>query len=431
VRPRLIDRRTLLRGSGVALALPLLDAMTARAATAPRRLITFYFPCGTHLPDWTPPGDGSLPATMSPCLEPLAPLRQHLVVVTGLAKAAAQHKPGGVDGAGHARGTGTFATGMPCTKFGAGGPSVDQVAAQALGASTRLRSLVVAADSARRGFVDGLSEAHMCNVSWTATNTPVPAERDPRRLFDRLFAGPSTPAAARRLAAERRSVLDVVNSDIHRLERQVGAADRARVDQHLTAVRELERQLDRPWEPLRCRVPSPPAAAKGQSSDERVRLLIDLQILALSCDLTRFGSFQLANAASEAPMPHLDINEGLHTVSHDTTDAGRDKFRRMVAHQMKQFAYLLDGLRRMPEGSGTLLDQTLVFCSSEVADGARHTYEDMPVVLAGHAGGLRGGRHLRYPKRSLNDLFVALLHLVGAPSGRFGDDGSGPLPIAG
>lgn len=442
-----LNRRALLRGAGVAVALPVLDAMLddrgllsrpahAGSRTIPVRLITLHWPNGTVMSRWNPTGTG--PAyTLSESLRPLAgfalpdgtevpAMRADVNVISGLKNTVADL---GAGGGGHIRALAAFGNGMPMTLTSAGGITIDQVAANALGGATRFPSIPVAVQPAETANWDGASAAIFNNLSWAGVNRPVPADRDARALFQRLFSAPSSPSAAERAALYRRSVLDYVRGDLARLDRRVGAVDRQRLDEHLTSIRELERQST--VNTAVCALATAPQGVEAMSGDEYARLMMRLMVMALRCDLTRYASFQLYHPGNLYPwLGPAWTNLERHGLSHRTDAEANDLVVIATQYNVKQFAYLCSLLKDASEGDGSLLDHALVYATSEVSEGASHTYTDMPILLGGKGGNrVRAGRHLRYANdRTFNDLFVSMLNYLGVPTERFGHDGTAPLP---
>jgi hypothetical protein len=411
-----ISRRTVLRGSGALVALPVLEAMLPRrahAATDTPILVAFFVPNSLPLEFFVPAATGS-GFELTPLLEPLAAHRESLVVVSGV------QGVGGPDS--HAAGTCAFSTGVECSTLGAGGPSFDQVAAQQLGGDLPFASLVVTANNQASYDSNGYSSACFANVSWSAAEQPVPAERDPAVLFTRLF-GDGTPLAAieaERRLARRRSVLDNVKADIDRLRPRLGNGDRMRLEAHLDAVREVEQRLD---VQVSCEVPDPPSGYPESTwetgYDERARLLLDLLALGLSCGLTRYGSFMYHDGGADDPG---DIAAGLpgrhHSAAHE---ANRETMRQYSLVHMDALAYFLDRLAAAPGSTGSLLDDALVVCGTELGDGTGHTAHDLPFVLAGGAGGsIAGGRHLATDGAPVSALHLSVLRTCGVELESFG-----------
>lgn len=432
-----LSRRTFLQGAGTLVALPLLEAMipsTARAQRPiPRRFIGYFVPCGIHMAAFTPMAEGAEFA-LTPILEPLAAHRSNVMVLSGLA-----NLPGRPDGAGdHAGGTGSFLTGRHCFKTESenikNGVSVDQVMARsAMGQATRLSSLVIGTEggSSVGGCDSGYSCAYSRNISWAGEATPVGKEVNPRSVFDRLFAGSDPTANAVQLEKRRlykKSILDFVSEDATRLQSKLAQTDRAKLDEYLTGVRELERQLTQAPVAQLCDVPAAPM--HPMNVELAVRHMTDLMVLALQCDQTRVVSFMLGNGGSNRPFPFLNIGEGHHELSHHQDNAENHRKLQVInTWEVGELARLLDRLKAVPEGDGTLLDSTLVFWSSEIEDGNAHRHTNLPIVLAGGARiGLRPGRHVVYRNREpISNLFTTFLETMGIEAATFGDDGTGPL----
>ncbi|MCA9710113.1 MAG: DUF1552 domain-containing protein, partial [Myxococcales bacterium] len=365
---RTISRRTMLRGGSVLLGLPLLEGLRprrARAAVAPTPLITFFLPNSLPLESFVPAAVGGGYA-LTPLLEPLAGLREELVVISGI------QGVGGPDS--HAAGTCAFSTGVPCTTLGAGGPSIERVAAEVSGSTAPYTSLAVSANSQASYDSNGYSSACFSNISWSGPEQPVPAENDPAALFSRLF-GDGTPQAALDAeirAARRHSVIDHVKQEIERLHPRLGQDDRLRLDAHLQAVREVEQRID---VSIECEVPPPPSGYPEQTwetgYDERARLMLDLLALALSCGMTRHASFMYHDGGVDDPG---DVAAGLpghqHSAAHDGDRSLMQQYSRV---HMEALAYFLERLRQAPGAAGTLLDDSLVLMGTELGDGTTHT----------------------------------------------------------
>jgi len=432
-----ISRRTVLRGlSGTVMGLPFLEIMGAHTlaaeavkASAPRRLAFIYVPIGAHMANWTPKKEGA-GHELSPTLMPLAPHQKDVLVLSGLACDKA--RPNG-DGAGdHARASGAWLTGcQPRKTAGANfqaGVSVDQVAASRLGDRTRLPSLELGIERYRgTGNCDsGYSCVYEHTVAWRSPTSPLPTEVNPKLVFDRLFsARPNDPDRLKRNEL-RASVLDTVLEDARGLEKQLGGADKQKLDQYLSCVRELELRIARadtlpPVQP-------PEGAAKPQvvpaDYQEHCRLMSDLLVLAFQTDVTRIATFMFAREGSEIQYRNLGISEGHHECTHHR---GNQKLIENVCKinqfHIEQFAYLLSKLKAVREGEGTLLDNSMVVYGSGIEDGSLHTHTDCPTLLAGKGGGsLKSGRHLRYPKETpVNNLWLALLDRMGARTEKLGD----------
>ncbi len=433
-----LSRRTALKGMGAAISLPLLEAMLpARtlAAPAPLRLAFLYVPNGKHMADWTPKEEGS-GYTLPAILEPLQGVKDELVVLTGLALDKA--RPHG-DGPGdHARAMASFLTARQAKKtHGAdirAGVSVDQLLAQKVGSATRFPSLELGCDRGpNAGNCDsGYSCAYSTNLSWRTESTPTSKEIDPRQVFERLFTT-SDPRADPNLARRdlyKRSILDFVAEDTTRLRARLGVTDQRKVDEYLTAIREIEQRLSK----------APPAVEVGQTRmvkpagipkdyKEHLRLMTDLLVLAFRGDLTRIATFVYANDGSNRSYSFLGVPEGHHDLSHHGRDkAKQEKIKKINLFHVSQFAYLLEKLKSIPEGEGTLLDHCLIVYGSGISDGDAHNHDNLPVLLAGKGRGtVRTGRHVRFRKETpLANLYVSLLDRAGVKMEAFGDS-TGPL----
>lgn len=439
--PRL-SRRHVLRAGTALLGLPLLEAMLPRGPrgaayaselTEPTRLLYYYVPNGMHMPAWTPTDTG--PAfTLSPTLAPLAAHRDQTLVLTGLAnRNAIESLPGD-----HARGTGAFLTAqLPVRTEGSGirnGISVDQVAAAELGLATRFSSLQLGMEGGISvGNCDsGYSCAYVRNISWADAETPLPKMTNPLVVFHRLFgtpAGALTLEQIERQQARRTSILDYARQDADALRVRLGATDRQKLDQYLTGIRAVERQILEAGD-LTCGPDSPPDAF-----DQDVQLwssvMNQLMVQALACDQTRVLSFMFGNGGSNRSFPFLGVTGAHHEISHHQGNV--ENHARLMAinrFEVACLADLLDGLRAqtMPDGS-TLLDNTLVYFSSEIEDGDAHRHTNLPVLVCGGAGRhLATGQHIRLTtERPMANLFVSMLHAAGVGVDRFGNDGDGPL----
>jgi hypothetical protein len=442
-----ISRRTVLRGLGTAVALPWLDAMTrplsAWAATpgkvAPVRMAFLYIPNGANMKEWTPKGS-ELDFELPKILEPLSAFKDDVLVMTGLSQDGGKaHGDGPGD---HARSLASFLTGThPRKTAGAdirAGISVDQVAARKIGRNTRLPSLELGCErGAQAGNCDsGYSCAYSSNISWRSESVPMAKEVNPKLVFDRLFGkGPATSAADQAKNKKyRKSILDFVAEDARDLQSRLGTGDRRKVEEYLTAIREIEVRIDRANSPDQEEtaplVDYPQPAGVPKDYQEHIRLMLDLMALAFQTDTTRISTFMYANEGSNRSYPSLDAREGHHELSHHGGDAQKlRKIRDINNFHMQQFAYLLDKLKGVKEGEGTLLDNVMIVYGSGIGDGNRHNHDDLPVVLAGRGGGtIKTGRHLVYPNGTpLNNLYLCMLDRVGAPVDSLGDS-KGRLP---
>jgi hypothetical protein len=429
-----LSRRTVLRGMGATVALPLLDSMNpAFAATSepPVRLGFVYVPNGVTLADWTPKGEGA-GFECSRILKPLEPFREDLLVLSGLA-----HKNGEAlgDGPGdHARAGGSYLTGAhPRKTAGAdiqNGVSIDQVAAGSLGQKTRLASLEMGCEESRTvGNCDsGYSCAYTNSISWRSPTTPMPPEMNPRMVFERLFGAddaPRDPAARARRARDRRSILDLVSARTKSLVQDLGPTDRRKLDEYLNGVREIERQIERAETDGR-EVVAPMEKPEGVPAAfaDYVALMLDLQAAAFQADLTRVATFMMGREGSLQSYPEIGVPDSHHPLTHHRGQPELvEKVTKINAFHAELFARFVAKLKATPDGEGSLLDHSMIVYGSGLSDGDKHTHNDLPVVLAGKgAGRLKTGRHLVYPKETpMTNLFLALLERIGQPAESLGD----------
>jgi hypothetical protein len=430
-----LPRRTFLRGLGATLALPLLDAMVPalsamqNGAKPVPRLGFFYAPNGTYLPNFHPRIVGK-DFEFTPVLKSLEPLREHVVVVSGLANKGAENlsEGGGV----HTRvGTAWLSGIRPKKTEGAdieAGVSIDQMAAPVISKDTPLQSLQLALDY---DFVvgsceNGYSCVYQRTYSWKTPTTPMPMESNPRAVFERMFGeGGSATERAARLRRDR-SVLDLAMEDMSRLMKRVGVRDRAAVDEYLTAVRDVEQRIQRAE-----RQSAQSATPIGEqpvgipdSFDDHAKLMFDLNFLAFQADVTRVSAFQISRELSGRPYPWIGVPDGHHTVSHHQLDPEKiTKATKINAYHMSLFARLLEKMKNTPDGDGSLLDHSIMMYGTGMGDSDHHTPVNLPVVLAGGGcGQLAGGRHLEYPADTpLTNLGLTLLGKVGVEMDKIAD----------
>jgi hypothetical protein len=436
-----LPRRTFLRGIGATLALPLLDAMvpalTAQAQTAARpvrRLGFIYLPNGvarnfTGINYWTPVGEGAA-FEFSPILAPLAPHRDRIVVISGLAQHQADAFDDGANGD-HTRGTSSWLTGVhPKRTEGAdlrNAMSADQIAAAEIGKDSGLPSLELAIDL---NFLGGQCEnsyacAYMNTLAWRTPSAPLPTENNPRIVFERLFGDGGSPEQRLVQARENRSILDSVMSDLQRLQQSLGAGDRAKVTDYVDAVREVERRIQgverRNGSDLQdLTQPS----GIPERFDEHVKLMYELQWLAYRADITRVVTFMLGRELNFRTYPEIGITEGHHGLSHHQDNPTQlAKYARLNTYQTELFNGFLEKLKSTPEGDGTLLDHSLFLYGAALSNPNLHAHYDLPVVLVGSAAGqLRGGRHIVYKQETpMTNLLLSMLDKVGVPVEKLGD----------
>jgi hypothetical protein len=431
-----LSRRAFLRGAGASLALPWLDAMLpalGRSAPPPVLRALFVFaPNGKKMDEWTPKEAGAL-GELPYLLEPLLPMREHLLVLSGLALDGARaHGDGPGD---HARAAGAFLTCMHPKKTGGAdiraGTSIDQVLARHWEAATRLPSLELGMEPGRAaGICDsGYSCAYTHHVAWRDPTTPLAKQTNPRDVFEGLFGDPEVllgDEQALRRRARRQSVLDAARDDARRLQQQLGEGDRERLDGYLTAVRELEKRLQRADHGPKVAVPA--GLLAPADFPERLDLMYALIALAFETDSTRAVTFMLGNAGSNLSYPFLDVANGHHALSHHgRKPENLEGIRRINRFHVERLAAFLGRLRATNSGSSSLLDQCIVVYGSGIGDGDRHNHNDLPILVAGHGGGWPMGRHLASRRDTpLANLYLSILGRAGVEATRFGDS-SGEL----
>ena len=434
-----LPRRTFLRGAGATLALPLLDSMVPAFAAVRRsaakpvpRLFTGYVPNGVIMDRWTPAAEGAL-TDLPPTLEPLAPFRDRLLVVSGLADAPAFPLPG--EGTGdHVRAAATFLTGVHPKKTDGpdirGGTSMDQMAAGVLGRETVLASLELAIDPNELiGACEaGWSCAYANTLSWRNPTTPLPMENQPRAVFERLFgdADDTTPEARRARLREDRSILDSLVREVADFQRVLGPGDRTKVTQYLEAIRDVERRIRLAEAQSHRELPelARPSGGIPDTFEEHARVMLDLQVLAFQADLTRVVTFMMSREVSPRTYPELGIPDPHHGLSHHQNRPEQmAKLAKLNRHHVEQLAYFMEKLAATPDGDGTLLDQVLIQYGCGISDGNQHLHVNLPVLVAGGAAGaVSGGRHLRVAEETpLTNLQLAVLEKLGVPTEKLGD----------
>ncbi|MCH7687124.1 MAG: DUF1552 domain-containing protein [Planctomycetes bacterium] len=436
----LLARRTFLKGlSGTAMGLPLLEAMlpqTLAAAKAaktagkpPVRMAFVFFPNGAIMPEWRPCGDGEH-YYLSKTLEPLEKFKSEFNIFTGLAQDNGRAKG---DGPGdHARCASTYLTGAhPYKTSGADirvGVSVDQIAADKIGRLTKLPSLELGIDRGRNaGNCDsGYSCAYSSNIAWKTETTPLPKEINPRLVFERLFGSGDPDGKIARRNFYRKSILDLVAEDASKLQQRLGKTDRRKIDEYFTSVREIEQRIIRADRLVREQRPDDFETPPGIPSEmtEHIRLMYDLMLLAFRTDTTRICTFMLGNAGSNRTYPWLGVREGHHTLSHHGGNKRkREQIRRIDRWLIMQFRYLVEQMKAIKEGEGTLYDNMMALYGCAIADGNAHNHENLPVMIAGRAGGaITPGRYVRYRRETpMSNLFLSMLDIMGVKEKSFGD----------
>ena len=432
IKKKCISRRTMLRGTGVALALPLLDAMipalTATAATvaAPanlKRIGYVYIPMGFNPKRWIP--EGETLDKLSFALSPLEKVKKQVTVITNTDLQNAY--PGS-----HATSNSAFLSAARAKQTEStdyyNGITVDQIAAKKIGQQTQLPSLELSMDMlATVGQCDnGYACVYQNNLSWASPTQPLPSEAHPRLVFEMLFGEGGTPEQRREALKKRASLLDSVTLEIKRIKKRVGASDRGKIDSYLQSIREVERRIqmaestakDNPLPDLDRPVGVPAAYA------DHARLMFDLQLLAFQGDITRVVSFQLAREASTRTYPEIGVSDPHHPVSHHGNNPEKlEKVAKINKFHVSLFAEFLEKMKEVPEGDGSLLDHSLYMYGSGMGDPHKHDHSNLPIVVAGGAAGkMRGGRHIRFKDPTpLSNVHLTLLNKVGVPMETFSD----------
>ena len=432
VTKKAMPRRTFLRGAGVALALPLLDAMipsfSARAAaalTSVRRLGFVYIPMGSNIRQWTPQGVGTI-TELSPTLKALTPVLHQITVLSNM-ELKNSYSPGN-----HSTSNSGFLSAAKA-KMTEGADyqlatTVDQIAAKQFGKETRLPSLELSMDlTAPIGACDGgMSCAYMNSLAWSSPTTPLPTEGNPRVIFERLFGDGGSSADQLAALREDGSMIDWVTEDIARVQKKLGAGDRTKVNEYLDTVRELERRIQQA-EGQMSKNTMPdldrPIGVPG-SYAEHAKLMFDLQVLAMRTDVTRVISFQLAREASTRTYPEVGVTEAHHPTSHHGNDPEKlAKLARINGYHVSLFGYYLEKLQATPDGDGTLLDHSMIVMGSGMGNPDVHDHTNLPIILAGGGSGkLKGGRHVKYAEPTpMANLHLTLLEKTGIHMEQFAD----------
>jgi hypothetical protein len=431
-----LSRRTLLRGFGTALALPMLDAMVpamGKGATsaAPLRLAFNYIPNGVNYKEWRPAGNGA-DFQFSRILKPIERHRKDMLVLSGLDI----HNGNALgDGGGdHARAGASYLTGVhPHKTAGAdihGGTSADQIAAEVVGKQTRLASLELGCEDSRTvGNCDtGYSCAYTNSISWRNPTLPLPPETNPRVIFERLFGTDDLqvdPAAKARRTLLRKSILDVVGERTQKLLSDVGPADRRKLDEYMTGVREVERRIQMSEADTHKFTPNlekPTGVPIGFG--DYAKLMFDLQILAFQADLTRVSTFMYGREGSVRTYNEIGVADPHHPITHHRNLPDLlEKIAKINTFHVELFAYYLDKLKATQDGDGTLLDHSMIVYGGALCDGNQHGHENVPTVLVGRAGGrFSTGRHIAYPQGTpITNLYMALLDQMGVHPESIGD----------
>jgi len=432
ITKKALPRRTFLRGVGASIALPFLDAMIPALATSAqsldpvKRMGFFYIPMGSNPVEWMPAATGRL-TRLSSSLSPLTPFMDNLSVISNLEIRNA-YTTGN-----HAAANCAF---LSCAKAkrteGSDyvlGTTIDQVAAKAIGAATPFPSLELGTDllSMVGNCDNGYACAYQNSLSWSSPTTPLPTEGDPRVLFERLFGDGGSPEQRQRELRSNASLLDSVMNDINRMQVSLGGNDKIRVEEYLDTVREVERRVQQAQRQS-SETPLPELQRPTSVPDEwedHVKLMIDLQVLALQADLTRIITFQLAREASTRTYPNIGVPEPHHPVSHHANDPEMlAKLAKINQYHVSLFGYLLERLQSTPDAGGSLLDNTTYLLGSGMGNPDIHDHSNLPIVVAsGRNTGLKGGRHIRYAEQvPLANLHLTLMDSLGVHLDSFADN---------
>ena len=411
-----ISRRTMLRGTGAALALPMLDVMKddslfgKEAVAAPRRMISLFMPNGVNPATWDVQGEGA-DYKLSESLEPLSGLREHVSILSNLDNTGA---------GGHVGATSGFLSGIKM-KNGVLGISMDQLIARHVGHNTRFPSIVLGTEPPRQGGAGpGLPIAYANTVSWASPNSRISPEINPQVAFDRLFR---TGENAEEKARELQSVVDLVLADAKRLKSRASKNDGHKIEEYLSSVRSVEKQIDstlnppaREWiPPTKPELVRPPAGIPARR-DEHVRMMMDLLVLALQTDTTRVGTFMLAHGFSRCNFGFMGLKGDHHTISHHKNQNDwLTEYTAVTKYYVSQYAYLMQRLQQIDEGGSNLLDNSVVLFGSGLKDGNGHVRSNLPILLGGHgAGTLNPGRHIKFAAGTLlPDLHLSLIQRFG------------------
>ena len=431
-----LARRTFLRGMGAAVALPFLDAMTPAfaaqsktAAKAPVRMAFVYVPNGIDMRNWNPDYQGKL-QELPRILKPLEPFKNDITLLSNLT-----HHNGRalLDGAGdHGRCCGAYLTGVQPRKSAVDikcGVSVDQLVANKLRNETRFASLEVGLEDARQaGDCDsGYSCAYTNNLAWRSETQPLPPVLDPRILFERLFGTGAelTPEERKRQSKYRRSILDFVQEDTKKLQTNLGPTDRRKLDEYLSSIREIERQIAKA-ETDNAQITPNMEKPYGVPSDfaEHFKLMTDMMTIAFQADLTRVMTFLVTREGSSRAYREIGIPDGHHPLTHHRNDpAMMDKVALINEYHMRQFAAWVEKLKNIQEGDSNILNNSMIVYGAGLADGNRHSHEDLPTLIAGTGGGfIKPGRRIVYRKETpMANMFLNMMDRMGVPAEHFGD----------
>lgn len=425
-----LSRRTFLRGTGTTLALPFLESMIpARAALAqsqmPKtRFGAIYTPHGATMSRWTPATEGKN-FEFTEILKPLEPFRNQVNVISDLTLPLA-YGPGGAT-ANHNRSAASFLSGAK-PQTGAIpqlGVTLDQIIAKQLHQDTPLPSIELTIEEPTLSCGEGLSCAYRNTLSWQSDTSPLPMQNNPQVVFEHLFGDGATPEQREARRSQSLSLLDAVTDQLASLDKALPAADRARLEQYLTDIREIERRIVQAGEKVTddINVPDKPNGIPADV-DAHIKLMYDLQILAWQTEISRVSTFLMAKELSGAVYPASGIRDGFHTLSHHSNNEDmKARFAVLNYYHVGLLAYFMERLQAIPDGDGNLLDNSMILYGSGMSDGNSHNHDPLPIILAGGASGkLEGNRHIRNPdKTNMSNLLVSMLHVLGIEQESFGD----------
>jgi hypothetical protein len=433
-----LSRRTMLRGMGVSVALPLLDSMVpaqtplARTAAASKsRLSCIYVPHGATMYKWTPEKEGA-GFEFTETLMPLEKFRDRINVISNTAHPAASGV-GSDAGADHARSAAVYLSGAhPAKDSIRVGTTIDQIAAAQIGQDTPLPSMELSVEEVALSCGSGYACAYSNTISWKTPEIPLPMENNPQVIFEKLFGDGSTNAdrAARKQLS--RSLLDSVMEQVGSLQKDLPAGDRTRLHDYLDDVREIERRIQKAelQIPADLKLPEAPVGVP-ESFDEHFKIMFDLQVLAFRTEITRVATMMYARDTSGAVYPQSGVRDGFHVASHHSNSRpNMDKFALINRYHVQMLAYFLEKLKATPDGDGNLLDHSMVLYGSSMSNGNQHDHDPLPLILAGGAAGqLQGGRHIQnQPHTPMSNLLLSMLDKLGVRADQFGDS-SGRMEI--
>jgi hypothetical protein len=430
-----LSRRTLLRGTGVAMSLPFLDAMMPKSSKAAetagamnKRVGFIFFPNGAIMDKWNPTG-GETDFKFNQSMKSLSRLRQDVLLVQGLAHDKARANG---DGAGdHARCSATYLTGVQAKKTGGAdihlGTSIDQVIAEKVGQDTRLPSLELGLEPGRQaGICDsGYSCAYQGTISWKGPSQPMPKEIVPRLAFERLFGKPEDNERNKKRDHYRKSILDMVSADAQTVAKKLGQTDRRKLDEYYSSIRDIEVRIDKNAKSTQIEIPTLETPS-GIPEDyiEHIRLMYDIMHLAYQTDTTRVVSLMLANSGSNRRYTHVGVREGHHEISHHRNNEEKVALiQKIDEFLVDEFARFLDKMKQTVEGPKTMLDNSIIVYGCSISDGNRHRHEELPVIIAGKGGGsIKTGRSIHVGKEvPMSNLFMSIAENTGVKLPRFGD----------